>query len=65
MNLLRSKREPERLLDNVGNSLASLSRGVDRSKLTKAGLIAGGVAALTAASAAISAIRRRTEAHGS
>jgi hypothetical protein len=61
MRLLRTKSEPERLLDTVGDSLAALSGGVNRSKLLKAGLIAGGVAVLTAGSAAISSIRRRME----
>jgi hypothetical protein len=61
MNLLRTTSEPDRLRDTVGDSLAALSDGVNRSKLLKAGLIAGGVAALTAGSAAISSIRRRTE----
>ena len=61
MRLLRSKSEPDRLLDTVGDSLAALSDGVNRSKLLKAGLIAGGVAVLTAGSAAVSSIRRRME----
>jgi hypothetical protein len=61
MRLLRSKSEPDRLLDTVGDSLAALGGGVNRSKLLKAGLIAGGVAVLTAGSAAISSIRRRME----
>jgi hypothetical protein len=61
MRPLRTKSEPNRLLDTVGDSLAALSGGVNRSKLLKAGLIAGGVAALTAGSAAISSIRRRME----
>ena len=61
MRLLRSKSEPDRLLDTVGDSLAALSGGVNRSKLLKAGLIAGGVAVLTAGSAAVSSIRRRME----
>ena len=65
MRLPRRKSEPDRLLDTVGDSLAALSGGVDRSKLVKAGLIAGGVAALTAGSAAISSIRRRMEGSGS
>jgi hypothetical protein len=42
-----------------------VSGGVNRSTLVKAGLIAGGLAALTAGSAAISSIRRRMEANGS
>ena len=61
MRLLGTKSEPDRLLDTVGNSLAALSGGVSRSKLVKAGLIAGGMAALTAGSAVVSSIRRRTE----
>jgi hypothetical protein len=61
MRLLGTKSEPDRLLETVGDSLAALSDGVNKSKLLKAGLVAGGVAALTAASAAISSIRRRTE----
>ena len=60
MRLLRTKSETDRLLDTVGDSLAALSGGVNRNKL-KVGLIAGGAAALTAGSAAISSIRRRLE----
>jgi hypothetical protein len=65
MRLLPTKSEPDRLLETVGDSFAALSGGVNRSKLLKAGLIAGGVAALTAGSAAISAIRRRMEGNAS
>jgi hypothetical protein len=65
MRLLRTKSEPDRLVDTVGNSFAALGGGVNRGKLLKAGLIAGGVAALTAGSAAISSIRRRTEGSNS
>lgn len=61
MRLLRTTSERDRLVDTVGNSFAALGGGVNRSKLLKASLIAGGVAALTAGSAAISSIRRRTE----
>ena len=61
MRPLRAKSTPDRLLDTVGGSVAALSGGVSRSKLLKATLVAGGVAALTAGSAAISSIRRRTE----
>jgi hypothetical protein len=61
MRPLRTKSEPDRLLDTVEDSLAALSGSVNRSKLLKAGLIAGGVAVLTAGSAAISSIRRRME----
>jgi hypothetical protein len=65
MSFLRRKSEPDRLLDTVGDSLASLSGSVRKSKLLKAGLIAGGVAALTAGSAGISSIRRRMEGRDS
>jgi hypothetical protein len=52
-----NKSQLERLLDSKP-SMPS----VDSSKATKAGLItAGGLAALTAASAGISSLRRRTE----
>ena len=65
MRLLRTKSEPDRLLYTLGDSLAALSGGVNRSKLLKAGLVAGGVAAVTAGSAAISSFRRRTEGNDS
>ncbi len=61
MRLVQSKSEPDRLFDTVESSLGTVSRGVNRSTLVKAGLIAGGLAALTAGSAAISSIRRRIE----
>jgi hypothetical protein len=63
MRLLRRKSEPDQLLDTVTDSLAALRGGANRDTLVKAGLIAGGVAALTAGSAAISSLRRRTEAN--
>ena len=65
MRLLRRKSEPERLLDTVGGSLAAWSGGVNRAKLLKAGFIAGGLAALTAGSAAVSSARRRTTGNDS
>jgi hypothetical protein len=65
MRVPRTRVEPDRLFDTVGASFSALSSGVNRGKLLKAGLIAGGVAALTAGSAAISSIRRRTEGGGS
>ena len=61
MRRLRTKSKPDRLLDTVGDSFATLSGGVNRSKLLKASLVAGGVAVVTAGSAAISSIRRRME----
>lgn len=65
MRLVPGMSEPDRLLETVSNSVGAVSGAVNRSTLVKAGLIAGGVAALTAGSAAISSIRRRTEANGS
>lgn len=61
MRPVRTKSKPDRLLDTVGGSVAALGGGMSRSKLLKATLVAGGLAALTAGSAAISSIRRRTE----
>ena len=61
MRLLHRKSEPERILNTVEGSPAVLNGGVNRSKLVKAGLLAGGLAALIAGSAAISSIRRRRE----
>jgi hypothetical protein len=59
MRLPRRKSEPERLSESAGGALAALAGGISRRSVTKAGLIAGGIAALTAGSAAISALRRR------
>ena len=59
MRLLRTKSEPERFLDNIGESLAELTDGMKRGTVIKAGLVAGGVAVLAAGSAAISSLRRR------
>jgi hypothetical protein len=55
------KSEPERLLDAVGHPLSALRDGAKRDVVVKAALVAGGVAALTAASAAVSSLRRRIE----
>jgi hypothetical protein len=65
MRLVQRKSEPDRLLETVSNSVGAVSGSVKRSTLVKAGLIAGGLAAVTAGSAAISSIRRRMEANGS
>lgn len=65
MRLVQGRSEPDRLLETVSNSVGALNGGVNRSTLVKAGLITGGLAALTAGSAAISSIRRRMEANGS
>jgi TRAP-type mannitol/chloroaromatic compound transport system permease large subunit len=65
MRLVQRKSEPDRLVETVGNSLGVVSGSVNRSTLVKAGLIAGGLAAITAGSAAISSIRRRMEGNDS
>lgn len=62
MRPLRTKSEPKELLDTVSDSLAAMRGRAQRDTLVKAGLIAGGLAALTAGSAAISSLRRRMEA---
>jgi hypothetical protein len=62
MRLLHHKSKPERLLDAGSDSLDSVRSGRHSGTLLKAALVAGGVAALTAGSAAISALRRRIEA---
>jgi hypothetical protein len=61
MRLVQRKRESERPLETVSNSLGAVTGSVSQSTLVKAGLVAGGLAALTAGSAAISSIRRRME----
>jgi hypothetical protein len=63
VRLLHRKREPDRLLDSLGGSVGAVRDGVNRGRLVKAGLIAGGLAAITAGSAAVSSIRRRVEAN--
>ena len=65
MRLVHRKSEPDRLLETLSNSVGAVSGEVNRSTLMKAGLIAGGLAALTAGSAAISSIRHRMEANDS
>jgi hypothetical protein len=62
VSLLHPKSEPKELLDTASDSLAAMRGRAQRDTLLKAGLIAGGMAALTAGSAAISSLRRRTEA---
>ena len=61
MKLGKRKSDPERLLKSPQDSLGALSGGMTRGRILMAGLIAGGVAALTAGSAGISALRRRSE----
>jgi hypothetical protein len=62
MRLRRAKSEPEGLRDRLTDSLDALRGGAHRRTVLKAALITGGVAALTAGSAAISSFRRRMEA---
>jgi hypothetical protein len=57
----RAKTKPEGLHHAVTDSVAAVRDTAHRDTLLKAALIAGGVAALTAGSAAISSLRRRTE----
>jgi hypothetical protein len=53
--------DPDRLWDTVTDSLGAVRSGQRRGTLLKAALVAGGVAALTAGSAAISSLRRRMD----
>lgn len=57
----KRKSEPERLLETAKDSLDALSGSVSKGKMLKAGFVAGGLAVLTAGSAGISSLRRRTE----
>jgi ammonia channel protein AmtB len=76
MRLFNRKSKFDRLLDTVNDSLDTLTGlaaasgvgsgmalkdAVRKDKARKAGLIAGGVAGLTAGSAGISSLRRRLE----
>jgi hypothetical protein len=61
MRLFNRKGELERLPEVMNDSLDALSGGWTRGKILKTGLIAGGLAGLTAGSAVISSIRRRKE----
>ena len=61
MSLFHTKNGPERLLDRAYDSLGALSGGLTRSRILMAGLVAGGLAGVTAGSAGISSLRRRIE----
>jgi hypothetical protein len=61
MRLWNRNSEPERALKSTQDSLGALSGSLTRGRILMAGLIAGGVAGLTAASAGISSLRRRVE----
>jgi hypothetical protein len=66
MRIFKRKRQRERLIDSASDSLGELRDRLTKSRrLLKAGLIAGGLTALTAGSARISSLRRRTEGHDS
>jgi hypothetical protein len=65
VRLFSRKSELERLIDSVGDSLSELNGSLTKSRLLKAGLIAGGLAGLTAGSAGISSLRRRNESEDS
>jgi hypothetical protein len=62
MKSLRTKTEPERVRDNLRDSISG-HVSPHKDTFLKGALIAGGAAVLTAGSAAISSFRRRTEAH--
>jgi hypothetical protein len=66
MGIFKRKSERERLSDFLGElrdglTLGELRDGLTKSRLLKGGLIAGGLAGLTAGSAGISSRRRRNE----
>jgi len=65
VRLFTRKSELERLISSVSDSLGELSESLTKSRFLKAGLIAGGLAGLTAGSAGISSLRRRNEADDS
>lgn len=59
MRFFERKGEVESLVDALDSSLGKLTSGWSKARVVKAGLIAGGVAALTAGSAGVSSLRRR------
>jgi hypothetical protein len=61
MKLGNRKSDPERLVKSPQDTLGALGGSLTRGRVLMAGLLAGGVAALTAGSAGISALRRRSE----
>jgi hypothetical protein len=61
VRIFTRKRERERLIDSVSGSLSEISDRLTKSRLLKAGVIAGGLAGLTVGSAGISSLRRRND----
>jgi hypothetical protein len=61
VRIFTRKSELERLIDSASDSLGELNERLTMSRLLKAGLIAGSLAGLTAGSAGISSLRRRSE----
>jgi hypothetical protein len=61
MRFFDRKGELESLIDVLESSLGKLTSGWSKARVVKAGLIAGGAAALTAGSAGVSSLRRREE----
>lgn len=61
MRFFSRKSGRERLLETVSDSLQEMSSSLTKGRLAKAGLIAGGLAGLTAGSAGVSSLRRRKE----
>jgi hypothetical protein len=61
MRFFNRKSGREQLLETVSDSLQEMSSGLTKGRLAKAGLIAGGLAGLTAGSAGVSSLRRRKE----
>ena len=56
------KNEFQRAIGSLGDSAHSFAEGWSKGRIVKTGLIAGGLAALTAGSAAISSLRQRKDA---
>ena len=61
MKLRRRKTKPEEVVESIADSLRTLGDSVGTNRVLKATMITGGVAALTAASAVVSSLRRRME----
>jgi hypothetical protein len=59
VTLYKRDSQPDRVSESVDELLAGLSARMNKATLVKAGLVAGSLAALTAASAGISSLRRR------